>query len=64
MLALQAAATHGASLQPLLIIFSVLAVFFWRVAFKIALIILLIGILVSIRSGGAALLPTLHHLVR
>ncbi len=61
MLATQAAATHGIqSLQPLLIIFSVLAVLFWRAALKIILIILMIGILVSIVSGAAALLPMLH----
>lgn len=60
MLAIQTAVHGTESLRPILIIVSVLAVLFWRAALKIIFMILLIGILISIVAGAAAILPMLH----
>jgi hypothetical protein len=65
MLALQAAATHGAdSLAPLLIGVSMLAAVFWKAALKIILFLLVIATLVTITLGAAAVLPILGHMIK
>jgi hypothetical protein len=65
MLALQAAATHGAdSLAPLVIGISVLAALFWKAMLKIILFLLVIATLVTITLGAAAVLPILGHVIR
>lgn len=64
MLALQAA-NHGVdSLQPFLIIISVLVAVFWKVAVKIALFLLLVATLVTLTLGAGALLPILAHMIK
>lgn len=64
MLAIQAAVHGTQSLQPILIIISILAVLFWRAILKIILMFLLIGILISIVAGAAALMPMLQHVIK
>jgi hypothetical protein len=63
MLALQAA-THGAnSLEPLIAI-SVLAALFWKAALRIIFFLLVIATLLTITLGAAAILPILAHLIK
>jgi hypothetical protein len=64
MLALQAT-THGVgSLQPVLIIISVLTALFWKAALKIILILLVIATLITITFGAASVLPILGHVIK
>ncbi len=64
MLALQAA-THGiGSFQPALIAISVLIALFWKAALRIAFFFLIIGTLITITLGAAAVLPVLAHVIK
>jgi len=64
MLALQAATQGIHSLQPLLIIISVLIALFWKAALRIAFFFLIIATLITITLGAAAVLPILAHVIK
>ena len=64
MLAIQAA-THGiGSFQPALIAISALIALFWKAALRIAFFFLIIGTLITITLGAAAVLPVLAHVIK
>jgi len=64
MLALQATTQGFHSLQPILIIASVLIALFWKAALKIAFFFLVIATLITIMLGAAAVLPILAHVIK
>jgi len=64
MLALQAATQGIHSLQPVLIIISVLIALFWKAALRIAFFFLIIATLITITLGAAAVLPILAHVIK
>ena len=64
MLALQATTQGFHSLQPLLIVASMLIALFWKAALRIAFFFLIIGTLITVTLGAAAVLPVLAHVIK
>jgi hypothetical protein len=64
MLALQATAQGFHSLQPVLIITSVLIALFWKAALRIVFFFVIIATLITITLGAAAILPILAHVIK